>query len=171
MKKFIGAICSGFAGVLTLVMMCFTWYTSNSPILFGGHGELKFTGWQILADEGGYLAKTYESGYTLFKVFAIIAIVVAALLILMSIVLVLKNLKILKVKFNFNIINNVLLTVLAVLAIVLPIILCVMANGYIDTFAKYNIVATAGTTAAVWIQLAVSVLLCGCGWALARKDK
>lgn len=167
MKKFIGAICSGVAGILTLVMLCLNWYTSEGL----REGELKFTGWELLADKSGYLAKTYEIGYTLFKIFAIIAVVVAVLLILMAIIMLLKNLNVIKCKFNFSIINNILLTILVIVSIVLVIVLSIMGNGYVAEYEKFKLVAKASASVGAWLALAFSVVACGCGWALARKSK
>jgi len=167
MKKYIGAICSALAGILTFVLLCFNWYTTNAPLV----GEKKYTGWQILADETGMFAKDYASGYSLFKIFAIVALVVAALLIIMSIVMILKNLKVIKWKLNLNAINNVLLTILAILVIVLVIIISVMGNGFVANYEEFKMVATAGAGIGAWLSLAFTVLITVCGWAFARKQK
>ena len=172
MKKFIGAICSGVAGILTFVWLSLDWFTQKMTM--GSLTEKDgLTGWNLITNkvEGEPAClEMFKGAYTLHRVAAIVMLVVACLLIVSAVVLLLKNLNVIKCKFNFSLVNNILLTVFVV-AVVLAIVgVTIMGNelckaiGNPEGFSAY---ASVGA----WLALAFSVVACGCGWALARKDK
>ena len=179
MKKFIGAICSAVAGILTFIMLCFDWFVQKNYFLGELVGERSATGWELISNkvkmdkyvvEGAF--DDFKGAYVLHRVFAIIMLVVAVLLIVSAIILFLKNLNVIKSKFNFNKVNNILLTVFAVVVLIALAGIGVMALGAAKEVADldgYKISIFPAVCA--WIQLAVSVVACGCGWAFARKNK
>ena len=168
MKKFIGAICSGIAGILTFVWLSLDWFVVKTTAGVDYREAVK--GWELIADKEGMYAKVFEGAYTLYKVFAILMLVLACLLIVSAVVMLLKNLNVIKCKFNLSIINNILLTVFVVAVIGALAGVAVMGNEYFKAVGKPED-AYMGASVGAWIALAVSVVACGCGWALARKDK
>jgi len=184
MKKFIGAICSGVAGILTLVMLSFDWFVRKQTAAGELMGEAKATGWNLITNKVTVDGHTFENAfeefkgaYVLHRVFAIIMLVVAILLIVSAVVLLLKNLNVIKCKFNFSRVNNILLTVLAVSVLGALVGIGVMAIGAAKTVADdpfavaMKIAVSIYPAVCAWITLAVSFVACGCGWALARKNK
>ena len=179
MKKFIGAICSGVAGIVTLVMLCFDWFVQKGIVAGEVVNTAKASGWELIANKVTEEGHTYEGAfdafkgaYTLHRVFAIIMLVVAILLIVSAVVLLLKNLNVIKCKFNFSLVNNVLLTVFAVAVLGALAGIGVMAIGAAKEYADIpNVSVSIFPAVCAWITLAVSVVACGCGWALARKGK
>ena len=184
MKKFIGAICSGVAGILTLVMLCFDWFVQKQTMAGELIGEAKATGWNLITNKitiDGYTLENafeeFKGAYVLHRVFAIIMLIVAILLIVSAVVLLLKNLNVIKSKFNFNKVNNILLTVFAVAVLGALVGIGVMAIGASKTVADdpaavaMKVAVSIYPAVCAWVTLAVSFVACGCGWALARKDK
>jgi len=181
MKKFIGTICAGLAGVLTFVWFCLSWFAVKMTALGVDTEPIKATGYQSIADKcsamgetaEGFFSETFEGAYVAYRIIAIIALVAAALLVVMSVIMLLKNLNVIKCKFNFSLINNILLSVLAVASIALLVILFLMGAGIIKEMgpmpAGYDVSAVPQIGA--WLTTVIAVVACGCGWALARKDK
>lgn len=172
MKKFIGAICSGVAGILTFVWLSLDWFTQKFTM--GSLTEKEgITGWNLITNkvEGEPAGlEMFKGAYTLHRVAAIAMLVIACLLIVSAVVLLLKNLNVIKCKFNFNIVNNILLT-LFVVAVILAIVgVSIMGSELCKALGNSEgLSAYAGIGA--WLALAFSVVACGCGWALARKSK
>ena len=181
MKKFIGAICAGVAGILTFIWLCLSWFAVKMTISGVEVEGMKASGWQIIADKGlasGYevehlFSETFKGAYTAYKIIAIIALVAAALLAVMAVVMILKNLNVIKCKFNLSLVNNSLLSVLAIAAVALLVILFLMGAGVIKELGPgaEELAATAVPQIGAWLTAVIAVVACGCGWALARKDK
>ena len=176
MKKFIGAICSGVAGVVTLIMLCFDWMVAKVTMAGETMLEQKLTGWNLLTNKmKGESAgmETFKGAYTLYKVAAIIMLIVAILLIAYAVVLLLKNLNVIKFNFKFNLVNNILLTVLVATIVAAFAAIAIMAINFVKEASEpaYELVAKMFPAVCAWIALAVSAAACACGWALTRKSK
>ena len=171
MKKFIGAICSGAAGLLTFVWLCLPWFTQK--VTMGGESEkMTFSGWNLLTntyegEKAGF--EVFKGAYTLHRVFAIIALVVACLLVAYAVVLVLKNLNVIKFNFKFNFVNNIALSVFAavvLMAVVGVIVIAVAALKEMGNPEYLSMYASVGA----WLSLVSAAAACACGWVFARKE-
>lgn len=164
MKKYLGAIISGLLGVLTYVFLSIPQMLTKATFL--GQTESNTTNaWDMIKEDPGIEI----AGYGLYK-FAVIALaIVAGVLIVCSIVMLLKN--VLKLKFNLNIINNIVLAALAVLAVLALIALFVMGAdmkelmGIIPDGAELYI----GPGVGAWLNAILAVVGCAGGWIFARK--
>jgi len=168
MKKWLGVIFSGALGILTFVFLSVSNFVSKAT--FGSETERNtVNAWDLLKDgtEGMDV-----KGYTLFKIFAIALIVVAIILVLYAVVLALKNLNVLKINFNLNLINNILLSVFAFCAIMAIVALFIMGNDMQSILGP--LAEAAGVSYKVypgfgaWANTVLGIAGCACGWALAR---
>ena len=171
MKKFLGAIISGAAGVLGFILMSLDWATLKIKSLVLGKNVFNesYTGWDLIKDANDAMSEM--DGYMIYKIFAIIMLVISALLIVFAVIMLLKSLGIIKGKFNLSAINNILLTLFLVCSIVAIIGLVIMGNDFVDAntvenLAKASYVAGVG----LWLTLATGVIATALGWSLARKD-
>jgi len=160
MKKWIAPICSAVAGIFSFIMLSLNWCIMESKYV-----KFEFTGWEILKNEKEMFkneAWTLD-GYGFYKFAAIAMLVVAVIAIIAAVVLLLNNLNVIKLNLNLNLINNIILSVLVLFVILAIVALFVMSK---DEFLKQ-----ADTAAGIgaWLQLAISIIACSCGWVLARK--
>lgn len=158
MKKFVGAICSAVAGLVAIIMLSLNWCTLKM-----GSFKQSYTGWELIEDE----FKSFKEldGYVMYKIFAIVLFVVAIILLVSALLMLLKSLNVLKLNINLSFINNILLSVL-VLAVILALVgLLIMSKD--DMLEGIKCFAAVGA----WVTLVVSIVACGAGWALARKDQ
>lgn len=113
MKKWIGALCSGLAGVLTLVFLAI-------PALTVDLGkEFKYSGWKLLTDSD--LGKADFTAVTWYRIFAWILVVLAIVMIVVAVLQVLANLNIVKMPAILNTVANyalIGLVIVSVLALV-----------------------------------------------------
>lgn len=159
MKKFIGAICSAAAGILTFILLALNWMTAK--ISMGVNEKSSVSGWDLLKDNSDV------KGFTLYKLSAIIMIILASVLIISAVVLILQNLKVLKFKFNFNLINNIILTVFALFVILAVIGALIMAGEMSESALGVSIncsVAIGG-----WLMAIVGIASCVTSWLTSRK--
>jgi hypothetical protein len=165
MKKYIGAICSAAAGILTFVFLALHWMSMKMTVEAINLSEKDgVSGWDLLKD-----GSSKVKGYTLFKISTIIMIVVASVLILSAIIMILRNLNILKFKFNFNMINNMLLSALVVVVALAIVGIFIMAGESSVSIGGTEISAYASVGA--WLMAAVAVVACAAGWVTSRKAK
>lgn len=160
MKKWIAPICSAVAGIFSFIMLCLDWCKMSK-----GAYSVEFTGWEIIKNKDDMFSNAFYKldGYGFYKFAAIAMLVVAVLAILMAVVLVLKNLNVIKVDFNLNLINNVLLSLLVLFVILTFVALLIMSKD--EVLKSLDTAAQVGA----WLQLVISGAACACGWALARK--
>lgn len=174
MKKWIAPICSAVVGILSFIMLCLDWVGMKlvSIPAIGQTEKDAITGWDLIKD-----SKLYNEidGYTLFKVSAIIMLVVAVIAIIAAIVLLLNNLNVIKLNLDLNLINNIVLSVLLGVVILAFVGLFIMRadmlsslkeNPFVDV-DKSSIFAHVGA----WLQLVITGVACGLGWAFGRKAK
>lgn len=156
MKKYLGAIISGLLGVLAFVFL------SLPNLAATALGETDtINAWDLLKDE----TSADIAGYGLYKFATIALIVVAVILIICAVVMLLKN--VLKIKFNLNIINNIVLAVFALLAIMAIIALFIIAGDMQELMALINGSVAVGIGA--WFNAVLAVVGCVCGWVFARE--
>jgi hypothetical protein len=110
MKKFLGAIISGLAGVLSLVFLAI-------PAMSMDYGIEKenVSGWKILTDEAW--GKADMTAVTWYRIFAWILVVLAVILIVAAVIQLLSSLGVIKVPAIVNTVAKYALTALAVVSI------------------------------------------------------
>lgn len=110
MKKWIGALCSGLAGVLSLIFLAIPALTIK------GFGEKEtYSGWKLLTDEA--VGKADYAAVTWYRVFAWILVVLAIVLIVVAVLQVLANLNVIKMPEIVNTVAKYALIALAVVAV------------------------------------------------------
>lgn len=172
MKKFIGAICSGVAGILTFVWLSLGWLTTSVSVM-GVSTKTSITGWNLITNKvdgepAGF--EMFKGAYTLHRIGAIVMLVVACLLIVSAVIMLLKSLNVIKAGFNFSLVNNILLTVFVVAVVLALVGVIIMAAAALKEMGNPEYLKMYAGVGA-WLALAFSVVACGCGWALARKSK
>jgi len=162
MKKYLGAICSAVAGIVTFIFLALNWLTAKvSSGYSSASGKESVSGWDLLKE-----SREVE-GYTLYKLSAIVMIVLASILIISAVVLILQNLNVLKFKFNFNLINNIILTVFALFVILAVVGALIMAGDMSESAMGVSIkcsVAIGG-----WLMAIVGIASCVTSWLTSRK--
>lgn len=116
MRRFLGALCSSVAGILTFVFLSIPFVSLNAENATLQEAT-SYTGWEILQSD--LLANM--DGYNLVKIFIIVSIVIACLLIIMAVLSLLKETNIIKTSANFNFYAFLLLILLTVSSVVLII--------------------------------------------------
>jgi len=165
MKKFIGPCLAFLLGGLTFLFLSVTNLVSKVTVSLLGTATVKETAWEIMEN---YTSNV--DGYVLYKIGVIAMIVLASLLIISSVVLLLKNLNVIKFnKVNFNLINNVLLTVF-VGTTLLAFIGTIVMSSYLASDA-YVIASSASIGVGMWLALILNIVGCVCAWIFARDVK
>lgn len=162
MKKWFGMVCSAVAGIFGFIGLTLDCWCQK--VSAGSLSETTgISGWDIIKD-----GKDID-GVSLYKIFAILLLVVSVLLIVSAVVLLLRNLGVLKLNFNMDLINNILLSVFVVCIIVMLLALGIMShdcNG--EAFGvKYSCYAGIGS----WLTLAIGAVACSLSWAFNEKTK
>lgn len=161
MKKFIGAICSIASAGLLFLFLSLSNLVSTT---IATNVTTSMTGWDILQ------LNTETNGLLLYKIFAIVAIVLAVLLIISALLLLLQNFGLLKVKINFNLINNALLFVFMASAVVMLVAGILMAGAMSANLGGYvgnNTVVGLG----IYLNLGVSIAAFVLALLFAKKVK
>ena len=181
MKKYIGALCSGIASILTFVFLALPAWAMERVYASVTFGE-SFSGYQLISGKAGDVDLTeLEIGaLSRYRIFAIILLVLAVILALYTIVMILANLKVIKLNAGLiSLINNVLLIVITVVS-VLALTAVLSINGDIaselhttvdDLKKMYD---TIGTQIGLWLVVAVNAIACATSWvfsALKGKNK
>ena len=175
MKKFIGAICSGAAGLLTFIWLSLPWFATSTEGM-----KMTASGWQLIANKATIKGEgmsmviedvftEFKAAYTLSKVFAIIALVVACLLVAYAVVLVLKNLNVIKFNFKFNLVNNIALSVFAAVVLMAVVGVVIMAIAGLKEMGNPDGLSMYASVGA-WLSLVSAAAACACGWVFARKE-
>ena len=162
MKKYLGAICSAVAGIVTFIFLALNWLTAKVSSGYSSVSDKEgVSGWDLLKES------SEVEGYTLYKLSAIVMIVLASILIISAVVLILQNLNVLKFKFNFNLINNIILTVFALFVILAVVGALIMAGDMSESAMGVSIkcsVAIGG-----WLMAIVGIASCVTSWLTSRK--
>lgn len=171
MKKWIGALCSGLAGVLTLVFL-------SIPALTADLGkEFKYSGWKLLTDSD--LGKADFTAVTWYRIFAWILVVLAVVMIVVAVLQVLANLNIVKMPAILNTVANY-----ALIGLVVVSVLALVANfgiraDWINLFKEpgmpkevvKEIKEAFSVGAALWIVSIVNLVVAACANVFARAKK
>ena len=111
MKKFLGAIVSGLAGVLSLVFLAIPAFVFDG----GALGKEKVSGWKILTDKAW--GEADMTAVTWYRIFAWIMVVLAIVLIVVAVVQLLSALNVIKVPAIVDTVAKYALIALAVVSI------------------------------------------------------
>lgn len=166
MKKWFGMVCSAVAGIFGFIGLSLDcWCNKYEMTVMGAKisGTGKSSGWDIIKD-----GKDVD-GVSLYKIFAILLLVVSVLLIVSAVVLLLRNLGVLKLNFNMDLINNILLSVFVVCIIVMLIALGIMSHDSNYKLGDDKLTCYAGIGS--WLTLAVGAVACSLSWAFNEKTK
>jgi len=112
MKKWIGALCSGLAGVLSLVFLAIPAFTFD----MGMGGKESYSGWKLLTDKA--IGETDYTAVTWYRIFAWILVVLAIILIIVAVLQILANLNVVKVPAIVDTIAKYALIALAVVSVI-----------------------------------------------------
>lgn len=110
MKKWIGALCSGLAGILSLVFLAIPAFTMDM-----GVAEEKYSGWKLLTDKA--IGEADLTAVTWYRIFVWILVVLAVILIVLAVLQVLANLNVVKMPAILSKINAYALIALALVSI------------------------------------------------------
>jgi hypothetical protein len=118
MKKFLGAIVSGLAGVLSLIFLAIPAFS----IEFMGEAE-KYSGWKLLKTDDitkfgeGLMNMKSNTSLTLYRVFAWILVIIAIVLIVLAVLQLLSALGVVKMPAIIDTVAKYALIALAVVSI------------------------------------------------------
>ena len=158
--KFVGAISSLVSGIMVVIGLSLTCFSS----VFTSNG------WDLIKlannEATGTFLLSSDAGFVLFKLFAIIGFIFGMMLILYGIFLLLIDLKVLKVKSKVNLymINNILLSLFVLCMLLSFIGAWVMKGDYVG-----GILYQASVGIGPWLMFIIPAALCICSWLLARK--
>lgn len=173
MKKWIGALCSALAGVLTLVFLAVPAFIQEIP----GLPVQKASGWKLLTDSDW--GKSDFTAVTWYRIFAWILVVLAIVMIVVAVLQVLANLKIVKMPGILNTVANY-----ALIGLVVVSILALVANfgiradvinvykqpGMPDSVIK-EIKEAFSVGAGLWIVAVVNLVVAACANVFAKAKK
>ena len=168
MKKWIGAICSALAGILSLVFLSLPVLTMKIDVLGFKESET-VSGWKLLTDgEAGYTAVKW------YRVFAWILVVLAVILIIMAVLQILSNVGLIKMPAILTTVNKVALLTLVVVSILALVANFGIRAEMIDDFGGKEVLKASGTTlsvgASLWVVSIVNVIAAVCGNLFKAKD-
>ena len=155
MKKWLNVVFGGLTSLLTFVI-----FSLPSLVLKAtGVETIRFSFWTLIENDVDI------KGYVFFKVFAIIALILSILMILNTIFIVLQNLGVLK--FRYDIVGKILISVLAVCLLMMLIALFILSNKLVaESGASYKILPGFG----IWFGLIVDIGICACcSWIFAKN--
>lgn len=161
MKKWLGMVSSALAGILTFVFMALATIYFKASMTVAGNTTSNTeteTAYNLIKES---VSESSPKGFGLYKVMTIVMIVVAVLLMLWAIVMLLQNLNVLKLKFNLNLVNAIILAVFAVVAIIALIALFVMGGDLSGEALGASL--KVGPAVGAWLNTVVAVLACAGG--------
>lgn len=161
MKKWLGMVSTAVAGILTFVFLALAALSVKVSMTLAGtttsETETK-TAYELIKESA---EDVNAKGFGLYKAMTIIMIVVAVILVVWAIVMLLQNLNVLKLKFNLNLVNTIILVVFAVVAIIALIALFVMGGDMSGDAVGVSVKAAPAIGA--WLNTVVAVLACAGG--------
>lgn len=173
MKKWIGALCSGLAGVLSLVFLAIPAFSFD----MGLGGKESYSGWKLLTDSD--IAKADYTAVSWYRIFAWILVVLAIVLIVVAVLQILANLNVVKMPAIVDTIAK-----FALIALVVVSILALIANFGIrsemldelkemgapkEYIKEYGKALSIG--ASLWIVAGVNLVAAVCANLFAKKAK
>ncbi|MFQ6723717.1 MAG: hypothetical protein ACLRFE_00080 [Clostridia bacterium] len=179
MKKFLGAIVSGLAGVLSLVFLSIPAFTVDLTI-----STEKYSGWKLLKTEDfDVIAKSTNketlTALTWYRILTWILIVVAVVLIVLAVLQLLSALKVVKMPAIIDTAAKYALIVLAVVSILALIANIGIRSEIINTAKDLGLKDKAldavkdmyAVGASLWIVAIVNAIAAVCGNLFAKKAK
>lgn len=167
MKKFLGAIVSGLAGVLSLVFLAIPAFS----VKVMGETE-NFSGWKLLTDSD--LGKADYTSLTWYRIFAWVLVVLAIVMIVVAVLQLLSALNVVKLPAIVNTVAKYALIALAVVAV-----LTLVANFGLraDVIEKdfggkkvlEAIDAKVSVGASLWLVSIANILAAVCGNLFVKK--
>ncbi len=166
MKKWIGAICSGLAGVLSLVFLALPAFTTDYGSFGGKHNT---SGWEMLTKGEAEL-----TAHTWYRIFAWILVVLAIVLIVMAVLQVLANLNVIKMPAILAKVNAYALIAIAVVAVLTLVANFGIRSEMIDPIKGKEAIKAAkeaySVGASLWIVAIVNVAAAVCGKLFAKNE-
>ena len=177
MKKFLGAIVSGLAGVLSLVFLSIPAFTIDMGIK-----TTKYSGWKLLkTDDVTDLAKMVDmkgvTALTWYRILTWIIIVVAVILIVLAVLQLLSALGVVKMPAIIDTVAKYALIALAIVSILALIANFGIRSEFVDYYEKNKAPAelikelkkslTVG--ASLWAVAITNVIAAVCGNLFAKK--
>lgn len=179
MKKFLGAIISGLAGVLSLVFLTIPAFSME---VIGV--TTKYSGWKLLkTDDITDLAKMVDkdgvTALTWYRILTWIIVVVAVILIVVAVLQLLSGLGVIKMPAIVDTIAKYALIALAVVSILALIANIGIRTEFIDYYEKNKapkemikaLKESLSVGASLWIVAIVNTIAAVCGNLFAKKAK
>ncbi len=166
MKKWLGMASSAAMGIFAFIFMAFSAFFMK--ISYAGQTQMleKISGYKLLKQS---IQETNIDGFGLYKVFSIIMLILAVLLIAWAVVMLLQNLNVLRLKFDLELVNMILLAAFAFVVIVAFIALIVMGASSSSEMAGAKLVA--GPAAGAYLNLVLALAACAGGVVAFVKQK
>ena len=172
MKKWIGALCSALAGVLSLVFLAIPAFVFGS-----GSSKESYSGWEVLTDSDW--GKANMTAVTWYRVFVWIVVVLAIVLIVLAVLQILANLNVIKMPAILTTINKVALIALVVVSILALVATFGIRSEFIDpakdaglkgdALKKYKEMYNVG--ASLWVVSIVNLVTAVCANLFAKAKK
>ena len=167
MKKWIGALCSGLAGVLSLIFLAMPALAFKML----GYKE-SYSGWKLLTDAD--IAKADYTAVTWYRIFAWILVVLAIALIVVAVLQVLANLNVIKLPAIVNTVANYALIAVAVVAVLTLVANFGIRAEMIDEMGGKKILeamkASISVGVALWFTTIVNIAAAVCGKVFAKSE-
>ena len=177
MKKFLGAIISGLAGVLSLIFLAIPAFSINTI------EDKSYSGWKLLnTKDFAEIAKAGDketlTALTWYRVFAWILVIIAIVLIVLAVLQVLSTLNIVKMPAIIDTVAKYALIALAVVSIgALIANMCIRSEilNIAEDIAGKTIAKEMGkyykTGAALWVVAITNIAAAVCGNLFVKKAK
>lgn len=178
MKKWIGAICSGLAGVLSLILLAIPTFKVDYAYL-----DKSYSGWNLLTtkdfnDIAKLVDKDTLTALTWYRVFAWILIVLAIVMIVVAVLQILANLNIIKVPAIVDTVAKYALIALAVVSVLVLIANFGIRSEVIDVAEKIGgkenakqIAKYYKTGVGLWLVAIANIASAVCANLFAKKAK
>ncbi|MBQ7798201.1 MAG: hypothetical protein IJ371_03675 [Clostridia bacterium] len=167
MKKFLGAIVSGLAGVLSLVFLAMP--------AFKAKGAGSESGWDLLTDKA--IGESDMTAVTWYRIFAWILVVLAIVLIIVAVLQLLSALNVIKLPAIVNTIAKYALIALAVVSVLALVANFGIRSESIDNFKEYFGKAAAkeygknlSVGASLWIVSIVNIVAAVCSKVFVKAE-
>lgn len=160
MKKWMGAICSAVASILTFIFLAIPTFVVKMSAM-GFSEKETYSGYKLLTDKD--LGDVDYTAVTMYRIFAWILIVLAVVLLVLAVLQILSNLNVVKMPKALGTINFYALIAFAVVAILALISVFGIRS---ETFDDFGVTAkeakelglTISVSAGLWIVSIVAVL-------------
>lgn len=179
MKKFLGAIISGLAGVLSLVFLAIPAFTIDYGVI-----NQKYSGWDLLttkdiANDFKLMNKDSVVALNWYRIFAWVIVVVAVILIVLAVLQLLSSLNIIKMPAIIDTIAKYALIALAVASILALIANFGLRAEHIDVYkdlgakgeALKRIKKAYDVGASLWIVSIINLIAAACANVFAKAKK